>query len=263
MKRYLSIYMCFLKQYFKNLIEYKQDFIFGIVGFFMIQITSLLFIGLIFQNIPTLDGWNFYEILFIYGFSQIPRGIDHIFTDYLWIFSGFEVKKGMVDRYLLRPLNPLFQVIANRFQPEGFGEIIMGSILVIYSGMKLSINIRPLIIIGFILSVIGGTFIYFGIKLLTSSLSFWFKDSFRHLQITYELSSFAKYPVSIYPNSIKSLLTFVIPFAFTGFFPSAYILGKTTFTIGVLGTLLIGFIVFTFAYATWLKGLSIYESSGN
>lgn len=263
MKRYFKIYIQFLKQYIKTLMEYKEDFMYGLIGFFLIQLTSLIFIGLIFNNIPTLKGWGFYEIIFIYGFSQIPRGIDHVFTDYLWIFSGNSVRNGELDRYLLRPLNILFQVIAQRFQPEGFGEMIVGFILVIFAGVKLKVTITPIIIIGFILSIIGGTLIYTAIKLAAASIAFWTKTSFRHLQIAYELSGFAKYPVTIYPNGIKNFLTYIIPFAFTGFYPGAYILGKESFFIGVIMTFIIGIIAICIAYFIWLKGLSAYESVGN
>ncbi|MBY0755150.1 ABC transporter permease [Clostridium sardiniense] len=263
MKRYLKIYFKFLKQYIKTLMEYKEDFIYGMIGFFLIQGTSIIFINLIFDNIQSLKGWSFYEIIFIYGFSQIPRGIDHIFTDYLWIFSGNSIVRGEFDRYLLRPLNPLFQVIAERFQPEGFGELVVGFILVILSGIKLGVTITPILIIGFIIATIGGTLIYTGIKLAAASIAFWTKTSFRHVQMAYELSGFAKYPVTIYPNVIKNLLTFIIPFAFTGFYPGAYLLGKESFFFGVIMTLIVGVITITVAYFIWLKGISIYESAGN
>lgn len=263
MKRYFKIYIQFLKQYIKTLMEYKEDFMYGLIGFILIQLSSLIFIGLIFNNIPSIKGWGFYEIIFIYGFSQIPRGIDHVFTDYLWIFSGHSVKNGELDRYLLRPLNPLFQVIAQRFQPEGFGELIVGVILVVFSGIKLHINVTPITIIGFILAIIGGTLIYTAIKLAAASIAFWTKTSFRHLQMAYELSGFSKYPVTIYPNVIKNFSTYIIPFAFTGFYPGAYLLGKESFFIGVIMTFIIGIIAIFVAYFIWLKGLSSYESVGN
>ncbi|EGT0692382.1 multidrug ABC transporter permease [Clostridium perfringens] len=263
MKRYARIYVQFLKQYLKTLLEYKEDFIYGILGFFLVQATSIIFISLIFNNVPTLSGWSFYEIIFIYGFSQIPRGIDHIFTDYLWIFSGRSIVRGEFDRYLLRPLNPLFQVIAERFQPDGFGELVVGFILVVYSAIKLSVNITPLWIIGFIIAVIGGTLIYTGVKLATASIAFWTKTSFRHVQMAYGLSDFSKYPISIYTGAIKFLLTFIIPFAFTGYYPGTYLLGKESFFMGVILTLIVGILSIIVSYRIWLKGVSSYESSGN
>ena len=131
MKRYCKLYFKFLNQYIKTLLEYRADFILGLIGFILIQLTGVIFIKLIFNNIPALEGWSFYEILFIYGFAQIPRGIDHVFTDNLWILSGQIIVQGQFDRYLLRPLNPLFQVIAERFQPDGIGEIIIGTTIII------------------------------------------------------------------------------------------------------------------------------------
>lgn len=263
MKRYARIYIQFLKQYLKTLLEYKEDFIYGILGFFLVQGTSIIFISLIFNNIPSLYGWSFYEILFIYGFSQIPRGIDHMFTDYLWIFSGRSIVKGEFDRYLLRPLNPLFQVIAERFQPDGLGEVVVGFILLIYSSIKLNLKITPLWILGFIIAIIGGIFIYTGVKLATASISFWTKTSFRHVQMAYGLSDFSKYPINIYPSLVKFVLTFLIPFAFTGYYPGTYLLGKEGFFKGVILTLLVGILSLCVAYSIWLKGISSYESSGN
>lgn len=87
MKRYARLYIKFMQQYIKSLLEYRGDFILGLVGFFFVQFVGIIFLQLVFNAIPSLSGWSFYEILFIYGFAQIPRGIDHVFTDYLWIFS--------------------------------------------------------------------------------------------------------------------------------------------------------------------------------
>lgn len=263
MKRYYKIYMQFLKQYLKTLIEYKEDFFFGIFGFFLVQATSIIFISLIFTNIPSLHGWSFYEIIFIYGFSQIPRGLDHLFTDYLWLFCWKSMVYGEFDRFLLRPLNPLFQVIAQRFQPDGFGELVIGLILVIYSGTKIGVTITPIWILGFIIAVIGGSFIYTAVKLATTSVAFWTKDSFRLVQIAYGLSDFSKYPISIYPGGVRGLLTFIIPFAFTGYYPATYLLGKGSFLFGVILTLVVGIISLLVAYMIWLKGISSYESAGN
>ena len=128
--KYIKLYKKFFQQYVKVLIEYRASFILGLIGFFFGQLTGIIFIQLIFNSIPSLDGWSFYEIIFIYGMAQIPRGIDHVFTDYLWIFSWKTIVEGEFDRYLLRPINPLFQVIAQCVQPDGLGEIIIGTILV-------------------------------------------------------------------------------------------------------------------------------------
>lgn len=215
MKRYLRLYIQFLKQYIKTLIEYKADFIVGIIGFLLIQGSGIIFISLVFNTIPVLAGWSFYEILFIYGFAQIPKGIDHVFTDYLWIFASNTVKKGDFDRYLLRPLNPLFQVIVERFQPDGFGEIGVGIILLVTSWINIGLEVTVLRIVMLVFLIICGTFIYTAIKLAAASAAFWIKDSMGLVRVVYEVSNFVKYPINIYPKAVRFIMSGIVPFAFT------------------------------------------------
>ena len=263
MKKYINLYMKFLQQYIKSLIEYRADFILGLVGFILVQGINVVFINLIFNSIPSLDGWGFYEVLFIYGFAQIPRGIDHIFTDNLWMLSGSIIVNGNFDRYLIRPLNPLFQIIAERFQPDGFGELIIGIILLGISSSNLNISFNFQNSVLFLFVVICGTFIYTAIKLAVASMAFWIKFAQSYLYMAYQISNFAKYPMSIYSNAIKGVLTFIIPFAFTGYYPGAYFLGKESMFNGVILTFLVAVIGTLIAYFVWLAGIKTYESSGS
>lgn len=263
MKRYARLYLQFLKQYIKILIEYRADFIFGLIGFILVQFSGVVFIQLIFQSIPALSGWTFPEVLFIYGFAQIPRGVDHVFTDNLWLLSGRILLEGGFDKYLLRPINPLFHLISERFQPDGFGEIIIGSILVAYSVGSLNLQVTLGKVLLFMLAVVCAAVIYTAIKLAVSSISFWIKFAQSYLYMTYQMSTFTKYPMTIYPKAIRGLLSFVIPFAFTGYYPGAYFLGKVTLFQGIGMTVLISIFSILIAYQVWLKGLTKYESSGS
>lgn len=260
---YVKLYGRFLTQYLKGLMEYKVDFFFGLVGFFLIQASGIAFIYLVFNNIPNLNGWSYYEILFIYGFSLLPRGLDHLIMDNIWIFARDMVIKGTFDRYLVRPINPFFQVISERFQPDAFGEIIVGIILLATAIPKLNISISILNIVMFIILVLAGAVIYTSVKLFFAAFAFWIKNSISLVFMVYNISTFAKYPISIYPQAISIIVQFIIPFAFTAFIPAGYILGKVNFAYGVGGTVLCAVITWVLAYGFWLRGIKNYESSGS
>ena len=263
MRRYIRLYKQFLKQYLKSLIEYRVDFIFGLVGFIFVQLTGVIFIQLIFSSIPSLDGWSYYEVLFIYGLAQVPRGIDHVCTDNLWLLSGRIILQGGFDKYLLRPLNPLFHLLAERFQPDGFGEIIIGIILMITAWTKLNLEMTFSKLLILVSTILFATLIYTAIKLAVASISFWIKFAQSYLYMTYQLSTFTKYPLSIYPKAIKLMLTFIIPFAFTGYYPGAYFLGRESFFNGIVMTHVISVVSIFIAYFIWTQGLKKYESAGS
>ncbi|MEQ8197681.1 MAG: ABC-2 family transporter protein [Clostridiaceae bacterium] len=262
-KKYVNLYIKFLQQYLKILMEYKVDFFIGLFGFFVVQATGIAFLYIIFQKVPYLNGWSYEQILFIYGFAQLPRGLDHMLTDNLWLLSGRIIVRGEFDRYLLRPVNPLFQLIAERFQPDAFGELVVGISLIIVSVSRLQLHFGILSIMAFIFAVICGAVIYTSIKLFFASFAFWLKFSQSILFMNYMLSDFAKYPISIYSKLIQSLLTFVVPFAFTAFFPASFFVGKMDMATAILGTFTAACLTFAAAYTTWLFGISTYESSGS
>lgn len=263
LKKYLKLYVKFLSQYLKTLMEYKTDFLIGLVGFLLVQFSGLAFLYIVFQKIPSLNGWSLDEVLFIYGFAQLPRGLDHLFTDNIWMLSGRIIVRGEFDRYLLRPINPLFHLLAEVFQPDAFGELIVGIALVAVSVPKLHINFNLLNISLFILLIFLGAVIYTSIKLFFASFSFWIKFSQSIVFMSYSLSDFSKYPISIYAKPIQAILTFFIPFAFTAYFPAGYFVGKINLLTAAGGTALVSLISFVIAYSTWIKGIQTYESAGN
>lgn len=263
LKKYTRLYIKFLSQYLKSLMEYKTDFLIGLFGFIVIQATGIAFLYLVFQRIPSLNGWSFNEILFIYGFAQLPRGLDHLFADNLWLLAGRIIVRGDFDRFLLRPINPLFHLLAERFQPDAFGELAVGVALIIASLSKLKLTFSFMDVVIFIFVVICGSIIYTSIKLFFASLAFWLKSSQSILFMNYMLADFTKYPLSIYSKWIRIILTFMVPFAFTAFFPAGYFVGKVNVIVAVGGTFIAAAISFVIAYTTWLLGIRAYESAGS
>ena len=263
MRKYIRIYRIFLVQYLKNIMQSKVDFFMGFLAFFVNQALGIIFLWVIFNQIPSLNGWGFYEILFIYGFAQIPRGIDHMFTDLIWILGRDMIIDGTFDRYLLRPINPLFHLCADRFQPDGIGELLIGIIILVVAATHLTITITPLVVVLFIISVLFGAIIYTSIKLFFSSLSFWIKSSISITSLAYNMSDFAKYPISIYAAPIQFILAFLIPFAYVAFFPAAAFLGHEPLVQTIAIEVLIAIVAWVIAYTTFKRGLRRYESAGN
>ena len=264
-KRYLRLYRALISQFFKMVMQSKVDFLMGLFGFFFTQITGILFLYLVFEQIPHLQGWSLEQLIFIYGFAQIPRGIDHLLTDNIWLVAWRLVVTGDFDRYMLRPMNVFFQVIAEKLQPDALGELLVGTILVVYSVVRGVVVLDALHIGLFVVSVFAGALIYTSIKLMFASLAFWLKRSGPFLQLAYSMSEFAKYPTEIYAKALRFVITWVIPFAFVAYLPAGYFLGTGLGNHpGVVGIECgIAILFWVIAYSVFRRGIRIYESAGN
>ena len=264
LKRYARLYRVFVSQFFKTIVQSKANFFIGLVGFFLTQITGILFLYLVFEQIPVLADWNLEQLIFIYGFAQIPRGIDHLFTDNIWMIAWRWVINGDFDRYMLRPMNVFFQVVAEKLQPDALGELLVGMILVIHSCRQGVVVIDVPHILLFVVSIFAGALIYTSIKLFFASLAFWIKRSGPFLQVAYEMADFAKYPTEIYAKGIRFIITWVIPFAFVAYLPASYFLKQGVSAVATVGVeCLIAVVSFAVAYAVFTFGTRAYESAGN
>lgn len=263
-KRYLRLYRVLIAQFFKVIIQSKVDFLMGLFGFFFTQVAGILFLYLVFRQIPHLQGWTMDQLIFIYGFAQIPRGIDHLLTDNIWLVAWRLVISGDFDRYMLRPMNVFFQVIAEKLQPDALGELLVGSLLVIYASAQGVVVWGAEKIVLFLISVLAGALIYTSIKLFFASFSFWIKQSGPFLQFAYELADFAKYPTDIYHKGIRFMITWVIPFAFVAYLPASYFLDAgVTSGLVIMAECSIAAVFWSIAYRVFRCGIRRYESAGN
>jgi len=245
------------------MMEYKGDFIVGVLSMLINQVLNVVFLSIIFTKIPSLLGWNFNEVVFIYGFSLIPKGIDHLFFDNLWIIGHFTVQKGEFDKYLTRPLNSLFHVMVERLQADAFGELVVGAALICTSLPQLNIEYSVGKILLILIVIPFSSLIYTSIKIGTAAIAFWIKRSGNITFMFYMVNDFAKYPVTIYNSFVKTIVTYIIPFAFTAFYPAKYFLtgDNPGFNIGT--TVILTLILMLLSIFIWNKGIKAYESAGS
>lgn len=263
LKRYGRLYRVLASQFLKTILQSRADFLIGLFGFFFTQIAGIAFLYLVFEQIPDLQGWTLDELIFIYGFAQLPRGIDHLLTDNLWMLSYWLVIDGDFDRYMLRPMNVFFQVICEKLQPDALGELLVGLVLVGRSIAKGILTVDAVHILLFLLSVIAGSFIYTAVKLFFSALAFWVKQSGPFLQVAYDMANFAKYPTEIYGRAVRFLITWVVPFAFVAYLPAGYFLARKGALATIGAECVLAVVFFAVAYALFCYGTTRYESAGN
>lgn len=262
-KRALKMHRIFIVQELKRFMEYKGDFLTGAVGLLLAQLCSIVFITVIFSQIPTLRGWSYNEVMFIYGFSLIPKALDHLFFDNLWSVGYFIVRKGDFDKYLTRPINPLFHVMAEKFQLDALGELIIGIVLLSCSLPTIEVEWGIVKVLLVMVAIICASFIYTGIKIGTAAIAFWVKRSGNITFMFYMVNDFVKYPIDIYNSVVRSVLTYIIPFAFTSYFPALYFLTGENPLVNIGMTVVVAVVVMTVGILIWNRGIKAYESVGS
>ncbi|MER5458464.1 ABC-2 family transporter protein [Micromonospora sp. NPDC002389] len=246
----------------RRLVAYRTDFLLGGVGFLLRVGVQVLLIGSIFQLVPTVGGWSLDKVLFLLGFALLPRGLDRLFTDYLWVVAWQLIRSGDFYRHLIRPVNPLFSVLSERFfWPDALGELLVGFALLGYAGRRLGLDVdAEMVLVGAGL-VVCGTLIYTGIKLIFASIAFWTITSQPAMHAANQLSEFAAFPLEIYPGVLRHVLTWVLPFAFTAYIPVEFLLGGDGRLVWLTPLVAAG--ALCVGYGIWSMGIRRYEMTGS
>ncbi|AVL42708.1 ABC transporter permease [Streptobacillus moniliformis] len=261
--KYLYIYLVKFKYEFKIFTNSMSNFIIGVLAFLIIQISGLLFIGILYKNTSSIDEFDVYQMLALYGFSQLTKGIDHFYSDFLWNFSSNGVTRGLYDKYLVRPLNPLFQIIIEKVQFDAFGEIITGISLYVYAIIKLKITINFILILKTLFFIIIGVIVYTCLKVIATSSVFYIKKGFSVLKNVYSISTYAKYPITIYPKFMQIILTYIFAYSLTAYYPIKYTLLEPLNIYTFIKLIIIITVLIIATKIIWKQGEKKYESSGS
>lgn len=250
-------------QYAKIRLSYRGDFVISLLTTTLASGFGLATVFLIFSRIPQVKGWNYWEILFLFGFSLLPLSLFNLLSINLYYFAEQYIIQGKFDRVLLRPVPSLFQIAFEQFRIEALGDFVLGLFVMQYALGHLSVSVGVAeVLFGGFAAVCGAT-LYFSVFLVLTCFSFWFEDRAGIIPPIYNLLSFGRYPLDIYSDLVKFFLSWILPFGFAAFYPSAWILGRSEYALHawllpvITGVFLLG------AILIWNRGVKQYGSTGS
>ncbi|HZZ66490.1 MAG TPA: ABC-2 family transporter protein [Candidatus Baltobacteraceae bacterium] len=250
-----------------TMLEYRANFFMWLAFTIVYHGTAIAALWVTLRQFPSMNGWDFRQMAFLYALWMMGHEFHNTFFFNVVSVPDY-VREGRFDRFLVRPLDTLFQVLTvpSQLSFDGLALAVVFFVLATrYSGASVDwafVLFVPLV-------VVGGALIDLGISLMVATISFWFVrvDTLRWVIMSLE-QEFTRYPISIYTRGVRVILAFVFPFAFMNYFPATFLLHKTDTglslspQIGLL-TPVIGAAWLAVSYMFWRKGLQHYQGTGS
>ncbi len=249
-------------------LQYRVAFLLEVLSAGITLSLFFLSIAFVLQRFGTIGGWSLGEIAFLWGTVELAFGLmDMIFSGFDPASFGKQVRQGLFDQMLLRPVNVTTQVMGSEFVLRRLGRILQGAVILAVAFTLVDIQwtvgkvlYLPLVILGLI-SFFGGLFI------IGATLSFWTVESIEAINIlTYGGSEMMAYPMHIYPDWLRRTFTYIVPAIFLNYYPALYILGKPD-PLGMPAFAfflapLVGAGILLVALRFWRFGITHYQSTG-
>jgi len=259
----LQIIVAYFAQFLKTRLVYRVDFLVDLAANLVAVGVQLATLTVLFDKVTALKGWSFEQVLFIYGFSLLPLGLFNLISINIYSFAEHYIADGNLDRVLLRPVNPLAQVLFESFNVSGLNEIMLGAGIMGYAAVALELRPGPWDIAVFAVLVPSAALVYTAVFLGLAAVSFWFEDRLGLAPPIYNVIRFARYPLTIYGRGVQAFLTFVLPFAWVAYLPATWFVGGPDVRRWAMCTPLVGVLVMALAYTVWRAGLRRYTSTGS
>lgn len=261
MRRHLRLIGIFVRATVQTQLEYRS----GIFARFAADgigiCTSLLLLWAMFQQVETVGGWTFHQVLVLVG---IVYTIDFVVE--FWLYpslspiSGY-VQRGEFDLLLLKPIASQFLVTFRYLQVMQVGGALVGLGVIAY-GMHQLDAITPLNVVLLLLFLTVAVTIIYSIYLALSTLAFWFTRIEEVATIIWLHSSAGSMPITAYPPWARVLFTLVIPVAFVTNVPAEAATGRLTWEWGLSG-LAFGAAVLSGATWLWSRAIRNYSSASS
>lgn len=222
--RTIRIFFLMMAANLRGMMSLKVDFLVTFFAGLFSQTIGLLFLGVLFQNIPAIAGWTAFEVAVLYGYMFFGEGIMTLFfqgTNGLWR----QARKGVIDRYMTRPLSLSLQICGSQINLAGAGTVLTGLAVMFYSFHRISVDWDFWKAVMFAISLFLGTVIRVNINYGSSALGMCL-DGGGIKGAVEKMQDMGKYPLDIYPKAFRVILLSLIPYAAITYVPAAVILDK-------------------------------------
>jgi len=248
--------------------EYRLTFVFTFFALLVFYLGQLGVILIMLSRFRSIAGWAIGEMMFLYGLMVFSQGLTTVFFASLNDFESLIIS-GDFDRFLVRPLDPLTQILSSRFEITSVAHFFIGSTALYFGSIYAEVEWTLLKAMFFPLALSGAVLIQGGIRLAVSAVAFWTlrNRALVHTAV-YSSKEMIYYPISIYKLWVQYFLTLLFPLAFVNFYPSHYFLNRSSsdllfHPIIQFMTPVMGLVVFTAAYVFWKAGIRSYQSAGH
>lgn len=259
---YLKIYLKIVAQDIKSKMSYRTDFFISTMGMITTNIAGFIAFLIMFGKFPSINGWGYYEILFLYGFSLISITPTQCLLDNNWSLRRY-VYDGDFVKYCFRPINLWFYYVSEVFDVKGLGQLAFGTGTLVYAWIKLALPVSLILILKTVVALVTASLFMMALQNAAAASCFWIQNSFWLLDISLKMKDYAKYPVTIFNDVFKFIFTFIIPVAFMAYYPSLAILRPDNVPVLTYLSPFLGILAFYGSYKLWMKGAGKYDGSGS
>lgn len=219
----------------------------------------LLFILYLLKGVNTLAGYNINQIAFFFlTFNLIDIASQFLFRE-VYRFRPLIIS-GAFDLVMVKPISALFRSLmggADLLDLITLPPLLVGIFLV-----ARTLNPTTIEVFYYLILLANGLVIAAAFHIAVLSLAVITLEIDHTIMIYRDTSNLGRFPIDIYKEPLKSVLTFFIPIGIMISLPAKALIGLVSIK-GVLGAILLGLVLLSLSLKFWNFALKRYTSASS
>ena len=231
MRRYIRLYVCFVRFSFSRAMEFRVDFFFRIVMDCAYYLVNFLFFKIIYLHSEILGGWTESQVMiFVGGFIVVDALNMTLFSNNTWMLPIF-VNRGDLDYYLVRPVSAFFFLSLRDFAANSFVNLMLAAGLLATMLVAYDEPLEPASILLFVMLLVNGTVLYHLMHMLTILPAFWMHSARGLEGLFWSLGRCMERPDRIFTGWVRRVLLTVLPFSVMASLPAQALLSENPWPV--------------------------------
>ncbi|HLF90726.1 MAG TPA: ABC-2 family transporter protein [Anaerolineales bacterium] len=256
----LRLVWTFLRVGILNEMQYRVNFFIQLLQSFIALGVGLVGLTLVFSHTTDLGGWSRPELLAVMGVHILMGGvINAIIQPNMQTLMG-DIQEGTLDYALTKPADLQVIVSVREFRLWQLVDVIMGIVVMGWAVEELQEGIGLWSALGFSAAILMGAMMIYCFWLMLTTTAFWVVRVHEMVNLFQGVYAAGRWPVGIYPDWLRSTLTFLVPVAFAVTIPAEALTGRLTpLTLAGAAALTIFFAFL--ARGVWVLGVRNYSGA--
>jgi ABC-2 type transport system permease protein len=243
-----------------NELQYRANLILQLFNSLLALVTGLVGLALVFSYTNQLGGWSRPELLAVMGVHILMGGLIRMAIQPNMERLMGDVEDGTLDYVLTKPADAQVLVSVREIRIWQAVDVLMGLLVLLIAVFQMQAGIGIGQTLGFVAALgMGGLMIYSFWLVLTSG-AFWVVRVDNIIQLFDGVYQAGRWPVGIYPDWLRTTLTFLVPVAFAVTVPAEAMTERLTPQI-LAGSFVFTCVLLALSRQVWKIGLRRYSGA--
>ena len=243
-----------------NELQYRANFVLQLFNSLIALVTGLVGLALVFSYTNTLGGWSRPELLVVMGVHILMGGVIRTAVQPNMERLMGDVEDGTLDYVLTKPADAQVLVSVREIRIWQVADVFTGLIVLLVAVFQMQAGIGIGQTLVFVAALVMGGLMIYSFWLVLTSGAFWVVRVDNIIQLFDGVYQAGRWPVTIYPDWLRTTLTFLVPVAFAVTVPAEAMTERLTPQV-LAGAVVFTVVALALSRQIWKVGLRRYSGA--